>query len=76
MRVFFGPGFTVRLALTCLLAGIAIGLYLGASAAGNTASGGPPAVTAPESATARNSLTGEEVKSWSRTSTSSSCSGC
>jgi hypothetical protein len=47
VKVFFGFGFTVRLAIFCLLAGMAVGLFLGASAASPERPAGTPAATVP-----------------------------
>lgn len=46
MKVFVGLGLTVRLAILCLLAGIGVGLFLGASAVSPDRPAGTPAVTA------------------------------
>lgn len=73
MKVFFGLGFTVKLAFFCLLTGIGVGLYLGEFAGDH----GAPATAVPTSVShQREPCNGEEVViTWSRTSTSSSCSG-
>ena len=76
MKLFFSFGFTVRLAIFCLLAGIGIGLYLGASAVSPDREVEATTVSVRTPATGRVACMAREVTSWSRTSTSSFCSGC
>ncbi len=58
MKVFFSFGFTVRLAVLCLLAGTGVGLYLGASAVGPDRPVEAAAVSVWAPATARDACPG------------------
>lgn len=75
MKVCFGIGFTVRLALLCLVAGIALGLYLGVTATGRTGRTDGVAVTDSRHPHRRAPCPGKEVTTWSRTRPSSCSAG-
>ena len=75
MRILLGVGFAFRIALLCLLAGFALGLYVGIRATGGEAA--PANGATPRHAAVGAALVpglGKEVSLWRRIPTpSSSC---